>query len=81
MSYTSFVKVYEGFEILKQVKRISPETIMISMSSDAKEETYLEALKLGAQYFFIKPIRNIGQLNLGVPSYFELRWFILSVLR
>jgi DNA-binding NtrC family response regulator len=53
---------FEGFEILREVKKNHPETIPLVMSSDPQIETYYRSLREGAAYFFRKPILTESEL-------------------
>jgi two-component system nitrogen regulation response regulator NtrX len=45
----------EGIELLKSVKKVSPETSVVIMTAYADINTAVEAMKLGASDFFRKP--------------------------
>jgi DNA-binding NtrC family response regulator len=46
----------DGIELLKQVKRTTPDTIVIMITAFGTIETAVRAIKLGADDFLIKPI-------------------------
>ncbi len=46
----------DGIELLKQVKKMSPDTIVIMITAFGTIETAVRAIKLGADDFLIKPI-------------------------
>jgi len=46
----------DGIELLKQVKRTSPDTIVIMITGFGTIETAVRAIKLGADDFLIKPV-------------------------
>lgn len=46
----------DGLEVLKHVKEISPQTLLILMTAYASVETAIEAMRLGAQDYILKPL-------------------------
>ena len=46
----------DGIAVLKQVREISPQTLVILMTAYASVDTAVEAMRLGAQDYFIKPL-------------------------
>lgn len=46
----------DGIELLKQVKRLYPETIVIVITAYGTIETAVSAIKLGAYDFLVKPV-------------------------
>lgn len=52
-----------GLEILKEIKKIRKETIVIIMTAYGSIESSVQAMKLGAFYYITKPI-NIEELSL-----------------
>jgi DNA-binding NtrC family response regulator len=46
----------DGLEVLKHVREISPQTLVILMTAYASVDTAIEALRLGAQDYIIKPL-------------------------
>jgi two-component system response regulator PilR (NtrC family) len=61
-----------GIEVLKTVKEISPETVVIMITAFATAETAVEAMKLGAYDYIIKPFK-IDELKLVVNNSLEKR--------
>jgi PAS domain S-box-containing protein len=47
----------DGFEILAEIRKNSPETLVIMITGDATIETAVEALKSGAYGYLRKPVR------------------------
>jgi two-component system, NtrC family, response regulator PilR len=47
----------DGIEVLKAVKEISPETVVLVITAFATTETAVEAMKLGAYDYIIKPFK------------------------
>ena len=48
--------VIGGLEVLKKVREISPQTLVILMTAFASVDTAVEALRLGAQDYILKPV-------------------------
>lgn len=46
----------DGIEILKAVKELSPQTMVLIMTAHATVETAVEAMRLGAQDYILKPL-------------------------
>lgn len=46
----------DGIEVLKYAKEISPQTLIILMTAHASVETAVEAMRLGAQDYLLKPL-------------------------
>ena len=59
-----------GFEVLKRVKEITPETIVIMITAFGNTETAIEAMKLGAYDYISKPF-NIDEIRLIVRKAIE----------
>ena len=51
------MKGIDGFEVLKQSKKISPDTEVIVVTGYATPETAVSAMQLGAFYYVAKPFR------------------------
>jgi DNA-binding NtrC family response regulator len=66
------MKELDGIEILKRVKQVSPETLVIIITGFATVDTAKEALKIGAYDFIAKPfklsqLRDLVVKALGLP--------------
>lgn len=46
----------DGIEILKSVRELSPQTLVLIMTAHATVETAVEAMRLGAQDYILKPL-------------------------
>lgn len=46
----------DGLEVLQYVREISPQTLLILMTAYASVETAIEAMRLGAQDYILKPL-------------------------
>jgi DNA-binding NtrC family response regulator len=67
------MKELDGIEILKRVKQVSPETLVIIITGFATVDTAKEALKIGAYDFIAKPfklsqLRDLVVKALGLPG-------------
>jgi len=61
-----------GIDVLKTTKEISPETIVIMITAFATTETAIEAMKLGAYDYVIKPFK-VDELKLIINNSLEKR--------
>lgn len=52
----------DGVETLRQIKEISPDTIVIMMSGHDVAEEVKQAFALGAQDFLEKPFRDVSEI-------------------
>jgi two-component system response regulator PilR (NtrC family) len=62
----------DGIGVLKTTKEISPETVVIMITAYATAETAVEAMKLGASDYIIKPFK-IDELKLIINNSLEKR--------
>ncbi|MDD5451641.1 MAG: sigma-54 dependent transcriptional regulator [Desulfovibrionales bacterium] len=62
----------DGIEVLKRVKEISPETIVIMISAYATTETAVTAMKQGAYDYIPKPF-NVEEIKLIIQKALEKR--------
>jgi two-component system response regulator PilR (NtrC family) len=61
-----------GIGLLKAVKEISPETIVIMITAYASVETAIEAMKLGAYDYFTKPFK-VDDIKLHIIKALDLK--------
>ncbi|MDT8317999.1 MAG: response regulator [bacterium] len=47
---------YSGMEVLRHIKAASPDTIVVIMTVHGSEKTAVEAMKLGADDYLVKPL-------------------------
>jgi two-component system, NtrC family, response regulator PilR len=59
-----------GFEVLKKVKEISPDTVVILVTAFSTKETAIEAMNLGAYDYIGKPF-NIDEIRLIIRRAIE----------
>jgi two-component system response regulator PilR (NtrC family) len=62
----------DGIEVLKTIKDISPETVVIMITAFATAETAVEAMKLGAYDYIIKPFK-VDELKIIINNSLEKR--------
>jgi len=60
-----------GTEILRKIRQAHPATDVIMMTSNASLESALDALRLGAQDYLLKPFENLEMILLAVNKIFE----------
>jgi two-component system, NtrC family, response regulator PilR len=61
-----------GIDVLKTIKEISPETVVIMITAFATAETAVEAMKLGAYDYITKPFK-IDEIKLIIQKALEKR--------
>ncbi len=59
-----------GIELLKKIKKLNPETIVIVITAYASVESAIEAMKAGAYDYFIKPF-NVDEIKLHIRRALE----------
>lgn len=62
-----------GIELLKSVKELSPETVVIVITAYASTETAVDAMKFGAYDYITKPFKN-EEIRLIVQKALEKRF-------
>ncbi len=62
----------DGMEVLKTVKEVSPETVVIMITAFATTETAVEAMKLGAYDYITKPFK-VDEIKLIIQKALEKR--------
>jgi two-component system response regulator PilR (NtrC family) len=60
----------DGFQVLKKIKDIAPDTIVIMITAFGTKESGIEAMKLGAYDYISKPF-NIDEIRLIVKKAIE----------
>ncbi len=61
---------HSGFDVLKEAKEISPETLVIMITAFGTTESAIEAMKLGAYDYIHKPFK-IDEIRLVVKNALE----------
>lgn len=62
----------DGIEVLKEIRTFVPELLVIMMTAHGSTTTAVEAMKLGAYDYIMKPF-DIDELLLAVAKAFELK--------
>ncbi len=62
----------DGIEVLKQIKSVEPNTVVIMITAYEIIEKAIEAMKLGAYDYLMKPFR-INELKTGITRALELQ--------
>ena len=62
-----------GIELLRTVKEVSPETVVIVITAFATTETAVDAMKLGAYDYITKPFKSIEEIKLVIRKALEKR--------
>jgi DNA-binding NtrC family response regulator len=60
----------DGMEVLKQIKEISPHTVVIMMTAYASIQSAVQAMKEGAYDYIVKPL-DVDQLSLMLKRIVE----------
>lgn len=55
-----------GLEVLKKIKQLSPETAVVVLSSNSQVGDVVQALRLGAADYLLKPIENVAVIDHAV---------------
>ncbi|MFA0812507.1 SpoIIE family protein phosphatase [Microbulbifer epialgicus] len=53
----------KGLEVLRHIKRLSPGTAVVMISDSGEAATILQAMRLGACDYFLKPVKEAGLIN------------------
>ena len=62
----------DGIDVLRTVKEVSPETVVIMITAYATAETAVEAMKLGAYDYITKPFK-VDEIKLVISKGLEKR--------
>jgi two-component system response regulator PilR (NtrC family) len=62
----------DGMEVLKSVKEVSPETVVIMITAFASTGTAVEAMKLGAYDYITKPFK-VDEIRMVIQKALEKR--------
>ena len=63
----------DGIDVLKAVKEVSPDTMVIMITAYATAETAVEAMKLGAYDYITKPFK-VDEIKLIIQKALEKRF-------
>lgn len=73
-------KGINGVEVLKRIKKISPETIFLMVTAYATIETAIEAFREGAWDYMLKPF-DVNDIKMKIANALEKRSLELEVIR
>ncbi|MBB5212329.1 PP2C family protein-serine/threonine phosphatase [Microbulbifer hydrolyticus] len=62
-----------GLEVLRKVKHLSPDTPVMVLASDSEVDDVVQALRLGASDYLLKPIADEGVIDHAVTRIMEAR--------
>lgn len=65
----------DGFELLRKVKEVSPETVVIMITAFGTTEAAIEAIKLGAYDYIEKPFK-IDEIRVVIKRALERKKFV-----
>lgn len=65
-----------GLDLIQEIKQQYPFMAVIAISGQASIETSVNAMKLGADEFIVKPIHNLDLINIQVERLLEKQWLI-----
>ncbi|MFA7543825.1 MAG: sigma-54 dependent transcriptional regulator, partial [Candidatus Cloacimonadaceae bacterium] len=65
-----------GLDLIKEISEEHPYTAVIAISGQASIETAVEAMKLGASDFIVKPVRNLELIQILVEKILQTQWLV-----
>ena len=65
-----------GLDLIREISIEHPYTAVIAISGQASIETAVEAMKLGAGDFIVKPIRNLDLIQILVEKILQTQWLV-----
>lgn len=65
-----------GLDLIREISERHPYTAVIAISGQASIETAVEAMKLGASEFLVKPIRNLDLIQILVEKILQTQWLM-----
>ena len=65
-----------GLDLIRDITAQYPFMAVIAISGQASIETAVEAMKLGASDFIVKPVRNLELLQIMVEKMLQTQWLI-----
>jgi DNA-binding NtrC family response regulator len=65
-----------GLELIQKIKTLWPFISVIVISGQATIETAVQAMKLGADEFILKPVLNLELINLTVQKILKTQWLV-----
>jgi DNA-binding NtrC family response regulator len=65
-----------GLDLIREISKDYSFTAVIAISGQASIETAVEAMKLGASEFIVKPIRNLELIQILVDKILQTQWLV-----
>ncbi|MDD2332085.1 MAG: sigma-54 dependent transcriptional regulator [Candidatus Cloacimonetes bacterium] len=65
-----------GLDLIQEITQNYPYMAVIAISGQATIESAVQAMKLGANEFITKPIRNLDLINLQINKILQTQWLI-----
>lgn len=65
-----------GLDLIREIKEKYLYTSVIAISGQASVEAAVEAMKMGAGEFIVKPLRNPDLINIQVEKILKTQWLI-----
>lgn len=65
-----------GLDLIREISDQHPYTAVIAISGQASIETAVEAMKLGASEFLVKPVRNLDLIQILVEKILQTQWLM-----
>ncbi len=65
-----------GLDLIEEIKKNKPLTSIIAISGQATIENAVTAMKIGADEFIVKPIRNLDLVNIQVEKILQNQWLL-----
>ncbi|MCB5268601.1 MAG: sigma-54 dependent transcriptional regulator, partial [Candidatus Cloacimonadaceae bacterium] len=65
-----------GLDLIREISEQYPFTAVIAISGQASIETAVQAMKLGASEFLVKPVRNLDLINILVEKILQTQWLM-----
>lgn len=62
-----------GLEVLRKIKRLSPDTPVVVLACDSEVDDVVQALRLGASDYLLKPLTDEGVIEHAVTRIAEAR--------
>jgi DNA-binding NtrC family response regulator len=66
----------DGLDLIKQIKKRWNDTSILAISGKASIESAVEAIKLGAEEFLIKPIRDFELIHILIQKILKKQWLL-----
>ena len=71
--------VIDGMEALRRIRSTDTETLIIMISAYGDIDSVIDAMRLGANDFFIKPFSSIDKIRLDIQNCFDRRKLLQEI--